>query len=688
MHELTLAAIALENRPYPSFAAKLEEAIRWVRLAARQGADLAVLPEYLNTFGPDGPRAHRPGYGELAFSDWRTPCAPLLAAAAEAKIAVVVSVMEWVGKGQLRNAFHFVDAAGTELGVYAKMYPTPQELAAGVLPHGPQPLIAWRGLKVGGAICFDTCFPEVFEAQRDADLFVIPSFWPGGTQLDQVARQYDAAVALAYPAWSRILDPAGREVAAAGYRHETLRFGFGSPIALATINFDRLTFYGNHNQEHMVAVQEKYGQAVRITFEQPNCTFHLESRHADRSARQIAEEFGLIPAGAYFADCRRQRDTALGVPVPQVSRRPSPVVSVRRLVADGKHNAFTSLIRHRGQLFLSFRRSSGHGRTDGDVALLRSGDDGASWQEIASPARDTHAFYEGHLREFGGRLLMYSGAFDRSPKLNKLSQQEFVSWSDDGGETWQGPQPAYDPRWRFWMPQVHAGVMYVAAYRIDFAGLKPDGTIPPENWEVQLLRSHEGLHWEAIATLSDREGGNETELHVDEAGVMHAYIRSAERPCHLLHRSAPAPFTDWGPITDCGMNAEGQVVAVINGRRFLAGRHRPSNGRIGTIYEPRDRIRTRLWVQEQGYWVDYAELPSGADNSYPGLVRLDANHLLMSYYSQHFYTGQPGFEDMDGPSDIFLAVVRTDAAADWGQLTALGRRSLQEGAVDLGVGLI
>ncbi|HWL53359.1 MAG TPA: hypothetical protein VNQ90_13060 [Chthoniobacteraceae bacterium] len=50
----TIAAISLHNRDYPNLDAKLEEAARWVRFAAAQGADLAVLPEALNHYRGDG----------------------------------------------------------------------------------------------------------------------------------------------------------------------------------------------------------------------------------------------------------------------------------------------------------------------------------------------------------------------------------------------------------------------------------------------------------------------------------------------------------------------------------------------------------------------------------------------------------------------------------------------------------
>ena len=89
-----------------------------------------------------------------------------------------------------------------------------------------------RASNVGGAVCFDVFYPyAVFDPQLDAgaDLFLIPSLTPAGGLLDYYALVYGVPFVLSYSAWSRILDRDGTELAAGGYRSETLRFNFGSP---------------------------------------------------------------------------------------------------------------------------------------------------------------------------------------------------------------------------------------------------------------------------------------------------------------------------------------------------------------------------------------------------------------------------------------------------------------------------
>jgi len=302
MNVKTVAAVALNNKDYPSFAAKLEEAVRWIDFAAKQGADLVVLPEALNLYYGDGnPEAM--SMQKAALDDWQSQTAPLFAAAKRNQVALTVPIVIRE-KSSLINCFYLISRDGKVIGRYDKKCPTPSELDEGVLP-GTSGLIEWEGIKIGGAICFDCYFPEVFTQQADAgaQLFLMPSLTPGGTHLNHYAMSLGVPIVVAYPAYSRVIDLDGRELAGGGYRHETLRFGFGSPVVLAQLNFERAVFYGNHNQEKIVALQEAYGAAVGVTFNQENTFFVIESRSRDLKLNDIIQRFGLIRQRDYFRDC-------------------------------------------------------------------------------------------------------------------------------------------------------------------------------------------------------------------------------------------------------------------------------------------------------------------------------------------------------------------------------------------------
>lgn len=303
----TISVIALSNRDFSSLSEKLGEAVGWVELAAEQGAELVVLPECLNRYfgdGPGNPRLQTPD--EYACRDWRREMAVLLEVAERRKVWLTVPVVHGQD-GRLRNSFFLVSPEGEAVWQYDKLSPTPSEMEAGVVP-GEASFYTWQGIKLGGAICFDTCFPENLDlwATEGVQLGLVASLWPGGSQLNTFCKMHAGRVAVSYPAWSRIIDIDGQEVVEGGYRQETLRFGFGAPVYTATLNFDRLSLYGNQNQQQMVNVLKKYGRRVRVTYDQGNCLWFLESCDPDLAEQEILKEFGLVTARDYFAECARK----------------------------------------------------------------------------------------------------------------------------------------------------------------------------------------------------------------------------------------------------------------------------------------------------------------------------------------------------------------------------------------------
>jgi predicted amidohydrolase len=310
MNEKTLAAVALSNRNYGSFEEKLAEAVRWVDFSASQGADLVVLPEALNFYRGDGDTGSAEALlaeTRATMKNWQERTQVLFQAAIRNQMALTIPLVV-PQEDHLVNCFFLLSSAGEILGQYQKMYPTPGELEAGVRP-GKNALIEWDGLKIGGAICFDCYFPQVFERQAEAQLFLACSFTPGGAHLNFHAMNQSTPIALAYPAYSRIIDIDGRELDGAGYRHETLRLGFGAPVALATLNFDRVALYGDYNQQKILAIQEEYGEKVRIRFDQASVTFYLESRSNDLTVNEVMQRFELIPSQRYFQESARLVDS-------------------------------------------------------------------------------------------------------------------------------------------------------------------------------------------------------------------------------------------------------------------------------------------------------------------------------------------------------------------------------------------
>ena len=313
--------------------------------------------------------------------------------------------------------------------------------------------------------------------------------------------------------------------------------------------------------------------------------------------------------------------------------------------------------------------------TDGVVTLKRSFDNGESWENLPSPFQSGRNFYEGFLTSFNGKLLMFAGGYEINDELPVwfLSSREYVSESSDG-VNWTTCKEIFPPfPIRFWHPVVIGDTLYAAAYRVIRTYFKDNV------WEVDLLRSKDGFTWEHVSDISRGSTANETALLFDDDRLF-AFLRNEGGAGHLTLRDTREPFTQWGPEKDFFASLQGPVVTKINGRRFLFGRYRAASPRLGTFLVDRGgtELRCYVWEEKINSWAEYLSFPSGGDCSYPAAVQLDENRMLVSYYSQHEYLNDPGFRDMEGPCDIFLATVRTDGVPEWGRLTPGGREYLEK----------
>jgi hypothetical protein len=90
-----------------------------------------------------------------------------------------------------------------------------------------------------------------------------------------------------------------------------------------------------------------------------------------------------------------------------------------------------------------------------------------------------------------------------------------------------------------------------------------------------------------------------------------------------LCRSRP-PYREWSR-TDLGRFIGGPLLARWQGRWLVGGRH----------ITPAEPAVTALYWLENDALEEIARLPSGGDNSYPGLVELPSGSALVSWYSTH-----------------------------------------------------
>jgi hypothetical protein len=296
---------------------------------------------------------------------------------------------------------------------------------------------------------------------------------------------------------------------------------------------------------------------------------------------------------------------------------------VFKAYGDGKHNAFTDLIRWNGQYYLCFRHGASHLSMDGEIRVMRSADM-KTWE----PCRTLDTWGDDrdpHFVATDDTLYVYFGTWDlvhaRDPGTPDRGsvRSHFASTTD--GLRWSKVQGVYEPGWWLWRVRRHDRAFYSAAY----TAVRP---VPPAR-ETRLLRSDDGLNWTLVSTVTKEGMSGEADLWFDPDGSIELISRTNDAAgIAMWFRSDPAR-TQWQgrPI---GLRIHSPVFAAWKDRRFIGGRH----------YQKGDSV-TRIWEQVSDQIVELITLPSGGDTGYPGLIMDPASAesstpaLFVSWYSQH-----------------------------------------------------
>ena len=329
----------------------------------------------------------------------------------------------------------------------------------------------------------------------------------------------------------------------------------------------------------------------------------------------------LLMAGASSARA------AGGADAPAVNENPPPavkVVSVRRVFQDGGHDAFTDLCRFRGQLWLVFRSCpDGHMvHPTASIVVLRSVD-GLAWEEahrFRVERRDTR---DPHFLVFQDKLFVYTGTWysgttTPDPADYDLNQHlGYAAWSDDGAR-WHSPVLLEGTFGHYiWRAAAYGGKAYLCGRRK--TGFEITARGEGEHVESLMLESDDGLVWRQRAVFQETAGDETAFLFEPDGSLLGVGRRSGNAQ---LLRAKP-PYTDW-VRTDLDRSVGGPLLAKW-GDRILVG------GRKTTPLGP----KTSLFWLVGGQLREFAELPSGGDNSYPGFLELAPGRALVSYYSSH-----------------------------------------------------
>jgi hypothetical protein len=255
--------------------------------------------------------------------------------------------------------------------------------------------------------------------------------------------------------------------------------------------------------------------------------------------------------------------------------------------------------------------------------IVLSSNDMAAWKEeyrFSVPERDTR---DPHFLAFKEKLFVYTGTWYSGAGPLPREQYDlnkhlgFAVWTADG-KKWSDPQQLEGTYGHYiWRAATHDGKAFLCGRRN-----RGHAQVSGERDVVQsaMLESDDGLIWR-FRSLFQENRGDETAFLFEDDGALVAVSRSGSRPAQLV-KSKP-PYKEW-TRKDFPDYVGGPLLARWGDRWLVGGRRTTANGPKTALY----------WLANDELH-QFAELPSGGDNSYPGFVELSPTRGVVSWYSSH-----------------------------------------------------
>jgi len=312
---------------------------------------------------------------------------------------------------------------------------------------------------------------------------------------------------------------------------------------------------------------------------------------------------------------------AMGEKWPQVK-----VANIRRVFHNGQHNAFTDLVRFQDKFYLAFRSCpDGHMVHPSSSIIILSSPDASEWRQVhrfSVPKRDTR---DPHFLVFKDRLFVYTGTWycgDTSPRYEDCDLNEhlgYAAWSQDGVQ-WNGPIMLEGTFGHYiWRAATFDGKAYLCGRRKKDFAVGPRGEGPTV--ESAMLESDDGLIWRT-GSLFQETDGDESACLFEANGAILAIGRRGRGNAQLL--KSESPYTHWDR-KELDRSVGGPLLTRWGDRYVVGGRK--------TIGDTGPKTSLCWLVDDQ--LREFAELPSGGDNSYPGFVEISPSRAIVSWYSSH-----------------------------------------------------
>lgn len=302
------------------------------------------------------------------------------------------------------------------------------------------------------------------------------------------------------------------------------------------------------------------------------------------------------------------------------------VTNIRRVFHNGEHNAFTDLVKFNGQYYLTFRSCpDGHMVHPTASIIIMVSDDLKDWKQVHRfnvRERDTR---DPHFLVFKERLFVYTGTWYSGKTTLKREDYTlnkhlgYAAWSADG-KNWNSPVMLEGTFGHYiWRAETFGDKAFLCGRRMrEFTQQNREDRSLIES---AMLESDDGLVWRTRALFQETYG-DETTFRFEPDGSVIAIGRRGGGNAQLC-KSKP-PYTEW-ERSDLDRYIGGPLLARWGKHYVVGGRRNVKD--LGA--------KTSMCWFVDGKLHEFAQLPSGGDNSYPGFLQLSPTRAAMSWYSSH-----------------------------------------------------
>lgn len=359
-----------------------------------------------------------------------------------------------------------------------------------------------------------------------------------------------------------------------------------------------------------------------------------------------------------------------------------------RVVSDGQHNAFTSLVRWRDRYWLAYRAGNSHSPAVPGQIVIRTSADGRDWTaqttlHTGGDDRDPRFFVspDDELYVYWGTYVPFQCLTVPTMPSNGAVLVSHLAQYMPGRGAWTRPMAFGRVNYWVWsivaMPdrpgKQDAGLWLAAAYHTGGPG---------DTTSTALFACTDATRNKALVTgypvwrYYTPLTGTCMDLHSEpvlwQAGdhEVAGLVRQDDGVTLLGHGTAPylAESWAWEPLP---YHLHVGAVLDVAGKTLVAGRlpeHEwrsekpPSKHTHGSTSDRLTHCTVLCWLDpDTDILTPALRLPSGGDTGYPGLAPgLADDTVLVSYYAQHEYPDTPsGWEQLlqPTPADVYVAEV-------------------------------